>query len=277
LKAGIGEAFCRALANARREGAASWSNRAPAIRRAWSWLRSSPFFAVPRDKGGGWVLAERSAFVNECRRIVDTKGWYTRTNIFDDFSNAFAHMKIEYKLLCDSMSSHLAVPSAQLYSSVLVPHASPFAVFKMTVKAQKAAGKVTARPLHACTSLAWNGAASVLHQVLSPGLVAPWIVSSSRAAIGRVRENFSSGVGVFMHIDIVDFYLQGSQSMLVNAATFFAPEEHKVMVRQAAAWLLRHQFVDFGPLAEIYEVKSGTGMGSKSSGALANAGFRFAF
>jgi hypothetical protein len=114
LKAGIGEAFCRALANARREGAASWSNRAPAIRRAWSWLRSSPFFAVPRDKGGGWVLAERSAFVNECRRIVDTKGWYTRTNIFDDFSNAFAHMKIEYKLLCDSMSSHLAVCSCRM-------------------------------------------------------------------------------------------------------------------------------------------------------------------
>jgi hypothetical protein len=80
-----------------------------------------------------------------------------------------------------------------------------------------------------------------------------------------------------MHIDIVDFFLQGSKSLLTTAAAFYAPLEQRPLVTRVTTWLLAHQFVDFGALAEVFAVRSGTGMGSRSSGCLANAGFRYDF
>ena len=148
----------------------------------------------------------------------------------------------------------------------------------MTVKAQKAPGKASARPLHTCTHLAWNGAASVLHQVLSPALEAPWICASSRVAVRLIREGFATNVGCYLHIDIVDFFLQGTKTLLINAAAFYAPAEHQELVTRIATWLLDRQYVEFGALAdgasaEVYKVRTGTGMGTRSSGCLANAGF----
>ena len=73
------------------------------------------------------------------------------------------------------------------------------------------------------------------------------------------------------------FVLQGFCEQLVAAACFYAPPAFADVVARAADWLVSHHFVEFGPLDVVYKVASGAGMGSKSSGVLANAGFRQRF
>jgi hypothetical protein len=279
LKDGIGNVIAGASAAARRPEAPPLSNRPRAARLAWAWLRESPYFCIPRDKGGGWILARQTAIADECRRLVEAKGWYVPAPAFDERPHAeiFSQMKAEYKLLCDAVGRHLGIVPHQIFSSALIPNAAPFSLFKMTVKAHKPFGRATARPLHASTKLAWNGAATVLHRLLHPAVSAPWCVNSSTAAITFVREHFVSPVGVYLHVDIVDFFLQGRRADLIDAATHFSPPESKEIVHYITTWLLTNQLVEIGALGKIMRVESGTGMGSRSSGSLAGAGFRYLF
>ena len=73
------------------------------------------------------------------------------------------------------------------------------------------------------------------------------------------------------------FFYMGSRALPVEAATHYSLLVHAPLVSRISSWLLENQFVDFGALGEIMKVETGTGMGSRSSGCLANAGFRYAF
>ena len=267
-----------------------WCNSSLADALAITELSSSDFLPIPADKAGKFVLVLMSDLAAVHSEIL-TSSWYKNVNMLHLCSSAvvrlqpelqtkwrtelFSMAKWRYEALAQRIARFDERQSVGALCDSLRfgPKRGFIAKLINTVKSHKQI--VEFRPVHSMSSYCFKGLSQWLSSILEPIVKRyKWLCGSSEAALLKLLSKSFPRDCKFVHIDIRNFFMQGSISFLLRAVcACIGDTKLRSLVHDVLKFLLEFQFVESSTQGEVRQVCEGSSMGLPHSGFVAVLAF----
>ena len=267
-----------------------WCNASLADSLAISELSSANFFPIPADKAGLFVLVRQEDLVAVHSELL-TFAWYKSVELLHQNSTTVVHLqpavqtrwknelfgmaKWRYEALANQIARFDDRQSiAALCESLSFGPKQGF-IAKMinTVKSHKKV--VEFRPVHSMSNYCFKGLSLWLCSVLEPIVKRyKWLCESSEASLVKLQSKSFPRDCQFVHIDIRNFFMQGSISFLLRSVcALIGNEKLRDLVYDVLKFLLEFQFVESSTGGGVRQVCEGSSMGLPHSGYVAVLAF----
>ena len=223
------------------------------------------------DKDGGMAVTTTPMYKHAISDLLGTNAWYAPVAVHD--RNYFTDAVEEYATAATAISVGNRPFRRALMSGMHLPHDSIVAKLQCTVKTHKSSGEVVLRPIHAYGQSVFEPGLKWMQHVLTNGLVhLPHLLKDSNDLCQKLK-SFKLPRNVrFIKMDVKDYFLTGSHSMLVQKSSEVVSPELREDYNLLASAILGNQYISssLAP-STFHRVLKGTGMGMIPSSQISDA------
>jgi hypothetical protein len=252
-----------------------WRTMPVAHRHARQWLARYGLLAIPTDKDGGFCIACHE-HIEELAEIKFTSQLYEEVN-----PNAIDEYKIvqQYCSLIDRAQKTLNNVDRKMHGYFIrsVRGEKQDAIASkasLTMKSHKPDGQVDIRIIHSGIGNPFSAFSGMTGAYLRKRAIAMkhFLCGSTDDAISIIKRSRVSARATLAKIDIKDFYLQGDHVQISDTAFNDNPPGDQRVLANVLLHILSHQYAYVNVLpGRLFRVRTGTGIGQRASGELADA------
>ena len=238
------------------------------------WILISDWVPIPTDKDGGFTLVRFCDLLSIQKAILNGP-WYSYYG-YNCILQTWKCLRNTYVRLAKEVTGiDERVTMTQLCASLSAGADRLPSLLINTCKTHKPSGSVAFRPVHSSAGHAYLGLMSWISMVLSDAL-AKWthLVPSSDCVIRKLKHLQVAENDIFLHMDLKDFYMTGDSDFLVFHCSLLVPFKLRSVFRKVLKFLLSNQYVSSRLYPrELWRVRTGSGIGLRSSADVSNAAF----
>jgi hypothetical protein len=246
------------------------------VKHSLRWLKGHDLRVEVSDKDGVFVVLPRPLAISLARREL-SKSHYRAVGAAN-LEPAFRVAKRGLIAVARHLDRVSSVWAAEVRSKAdTADEDSIVCRLQCTVKTHKPV--VSLRMVHSSTLSIFNAIGGVINRMLDPLLRScDFLALGSDDAAQKIRGTVVNPRSILLKFDVKDFYLAGDHALIASTVSDWFPDtKSRKFMFEALSLTLANQFVGEFDSSEqrdvVYHVQTGSGIGMKHAGAVADACF----